>query len=147
MPCISLHKSKEGFDELALDLSPLRTPDSFRRIAEQVAETETGAAIEPLVQRAPEDGAAAAERELVLDFRREDDSLRIAFLTEPIYRLPMYTLSWREERSAAKERAGRLALRFGAGELGFKGPQDSTSRGPPQVKAGKSRQSGGYGIG
>eukprot|EP00961_Rhodomonas_salina_P179833 2426985-Rhodomonas_salina.1 len=73
--------------------------------------------------------------------------MHVEFASEPIYRLPMYVVCWKDVRSAAKQRAARLAASFNTQVAPGKGKPDSLSRGSPDVKAGKSRRSGGYGIG
>ena len=73
--------------------------------------------------------------------------LKEAFLTHPIHRLPMYCVCWELERSTAKSVAKDIALAFECMEMGAKASGASLVRGMPKVKAGKSRQHGGYGIG
>lgn len=68
-------------------------------------------------------------------------------MTQPIHRLPMYTVSWTMERAAAKTLAGRLGTAFSCMETGAKARNSSRDRGMPMVKPGKSRQHGGFGIG
>ena len=67
-----------------------------------------------------------------------------AYRDDPIYRLPMYAVVWRRPRSEAKTLAKSLAERFGIAEA----PKGRGKvKGAPKVKPGKSRRSGGYGIG
>jgi hypothetical protein len=68
-----------------------------------------------------------------------------AYRTEPIYRLPMYAVSWVRPRSDAKALAKALAARFSTATRS--GGGRAKARGAPDRAHGKSRRHGGYGIG
>lgn len=126
-PAIFVHKGREGADEVCVDLSPLRTPLDFGGAAAQLVADEAGGELEL--------EAAAAEL----------PELAKAFATEPIYRLPAMAVAWRLPRAEAKALAKRLAA--GLGTAAATGDGRAKARGAPRVKPGKSRRSGGYGIG
>ena len=157
VPAIYLFKNKDGIDEVVLDLSPLRVPELFLEVATQCAGVAPGGMVEALdggdgeieMDAAGEDveertslSSEAAGRETALT-----TELKEAFLAQPIHRLPMYSVCWELERSAAKAVAKDIAQAFECMETGAKAGGASLVRGMPKVKAGKSRQHGGYGIG
>mmetsp|Transcript_24030 Transcript_24030/g.78177 ORF Transcript_24030/g.78177 Transcript_24030/m.78177 type:complete len:299 (-) Transcript_24030:898-1794(-) len=120
IPVISLYKDKTGYDEVVLDLSPLRVPDHFLDIATFCANSLPGAKMEALEEDEetgtygiPEDKAdLVEERE---KFLREN--LKSAYANDPIYRLPMYVVSWIVQRNEAKELAKKLAGAFETAEV------------------------------
>jgi len=79
------------------------------------------------------------------------------WLEFPIYRLPEQATRWRLPRQGAKELAKALAAHWGTasdtagggggGKTKVNKKGGSMKRGMPQIKPGKSRRSGGYGIG
>jgi len=76
------------------------------------------------------------------------------WLEFPIYRLPEQATRWRLPRQGAKELAKALAAHWGtvsatagSGKTKANKQGDTSKRGMPQIKPGKSRRSGGYGIG
>lgn len=78
------------------------------------------------------------------------------WLAFPIYRLPVQATRWRLPRQGAKELAKALAAHWGTASDTAGGGSSkirankkggSMKRGMPQIKPGKSRRSGGYGIG
>jgi len=150
VPAIYLHKSSDAADELLADLSPLRTPLSFESAAawclvdapDGVIEFEGSAAITADDDEEAEEAVADANASGAFDL----EALVDAYREEPIHRLPMYAVVWRRPRSEAKQLAKRLAER-----LATVAPKESKgrakARGAPSVKPGKSRRSGGYGIG
>lgn len=157
VPAVYLFKNKDGVDEVVLDLSPLRLPELFLEVATKCAGAAPGGIVEALdgddvgmeldaAGWSDEEASAlssdAAAREAVLT-----TELKEAFLAQPIHRLPMYSVCWELERSAAKVVAKNIAEAFGCMETGAKAGGASLVRGMPKVKAGKSRQHGGYGIG
>ena len=164
VPVVYLYKNKDGMDEVVLDLSPLRVPDSFLQLAVQCSEAAPGGVVEALeaggllagldgddelAEHAGEEqqgGASLSEGSAVRETTLTSE-LKEAYVTQPIHRLPMYTVSWTMERSSAKGLCARLASGFQCMEVGAKAAGASLKRGMPQVKAGKSRQHGGYGIG
>lgn len=71
-----------------------------------------------------------------------------AYLRDPIYALPMYAVAWRRPRPEAKKLAQGLASALGTAETkGGVAKGRRKARGAPDVKPGKSRRHGGYGIG
>lgn len=158
--CLVLLPQGREVDELILDLSPLRTPEQFHNIAqfclsqpdfiggrleakEMLPEGEDhtsldagGEGSDRQDQTSSHQMASSAVN--ILKARADD------FLTLPIYRLPMYALSWERPRSEAKANAKALAqLLKTASETKGRPKQ----LGGPKVKPGKSRRHGGYGIG
>mmetsp|Transcript_152883 Transcript_152883/g.292808 ORF Transcript_152883/g.292808 Transcript_152883/m.292808 type:complete len:328 (+) Transcript_152883:90-1073(+) len=125
-PAIYLFKDKEGNDDLCVDLSPLRTPLKFKEAAEFCLSIAPGGVIEA-------EGGTDPDHFL---------SLVDEFRDDPIHRLPGFTVSWTLQRSDAKVVAKHLAETFGTGER--KGRRKS--EGLPNIKPGKSRRHGGYGI-
>ena len=80
----------------------------------------------------------------------ELSALADAYREQPIHRLPMYAVAWVRPRPEAKAHARLLAQRLGTAEAAKKGGGDKgrvKAKGAPRVKPGKSRRSGGYGIG
>ena len=121
LACLVLHKGNP-FDELVLDLSPLRAPGRFTEAAAfclSLPGAEGGVIVEAgssLSSELPTDakgaegaagtvGAEGAEGEQsaadILAARAE------AFATEPIYRLPSLAISWARPRPEAKALVGQ----------------------------------------
>ena len=153
VPAIFLHKGAEGVDEVVVDLTPLRSPQAYPLAAESCLEVAADGRVEPA---APRDLAwmelsalheAEASTNQQEEYKTADDNLPVeeeAYRREPIYRLPMYTVSWLRPRSEAKALAKELAVRF---ETAGKGNRGRTkARGAPRRTPGKSRRHGGYGI-
>lgn len=147
---IFVHKGGDGVDEVVIDFSPLRAPEHFASAASLCLE-EDGAADGCVEPHAPRD---VSFMELAGNEQDEEgvdaaaatvEAASEAYRTLPIYRLPMYAVSWVRPRSDAKALAKALAQRFATG--GKAGAGRAKSRGAPQRKAGKSRRHGGYGIG
>ena len=120
---ISLLKQADGMDTVVMDLSPLREPDDVEKVAENT------------LSEYPQNGSL---------FRQEvDEETSDGWITQPIYRLPPCNIVWEGvQRSEAKTLAKQLAEKFGTAE-GKRAK--STKR--PNIKAGKNRRHGGYGIG
>jgi len=174
--CIVLHKSNTGVeDEVVMDLSPLRFPKDFKRIENilqnnDVAvssndDDESGSSSMEIQQLLK----PYAEHELNTVRSNDDDEKSSWMATEtvesskenrevdedkaeeeedwenrPIYQLPPYYVSWgRLPRSNAKTLSKLLSVEFQVPD-----PQAAKkSRKSKGIKAGKSRRSGGYGIG
>ena len=151
VPVVYLYKGSQGIDEVQLDLSPLRIPNEFHALALKCAGAAPGAVLEAYEA----DGAIAESEEDrqqqqlqgggVIGSPAAMDSqlvavLTEAYVTEPIHRVPMYSVCWSLERSEAKDLCKRLAAAFECMEEGAKAGGASRTRGMPQVKAGKSRQ-------
>lgn len=171
-PAIYIHKANDGNDELVVDLSPLRTPADFEAVATYCLASSgcLDGAIEfdgsvADAQDDDDDDVIAAD-----DVKDEGDSsssgqslfrvedLVDAYRDEPIYRVPMYAVVWTRQRADAKSLAKTLAGLLGTADAraGGKGKGGGASkankgrrkeRGAPDVKPGKSRRHGGYGIG
>lgn len=120
-PSIILHKGNPGEDALVLDLSPLRTPVEFSRIAQDCA-------------------SLFPDPDVCFQEGMDDDDE--VWWTRPIYQLPPFCVAWELGRSEAKTRAKELAIQFGTAE-----GKRAKSKKPTGVKPGKSRRHGGYGIG
>ena len=138
-PCLVLHKSSDGLeDEVAVDLSPLRTPRDFAATRDwvlgSVGSVGSGDAL-LLVEDADEDDWQAMEGDA--DVPLGDD----AWETQPIYHLAPFYLRWKLPRAEAKALAKTLAGLFGTAEGKAAKPARKSN-----VKAGKGRRHGGYGI-
>ena len=153
------------------DLLPSGATDKFLALATQCASAAPGGVVEALENGLDpsdlsQESAADEEACSTLDVVEEAavgssggseqgdavaglmlGQLKEEYLTQPIHRLPMYTVSWTMERAAAKTLAGRLGTAFSCMEIGAKARNSSRDRGMPMVKPGKSRQHGGFGIG
>ena len=132
VPAIYLHKSHDGNDEVVADLSPLRTPLAFEQAAAFCLADAPDGSVEFEGQG---DGGDAFNLEELVE----------AYRDEHIYRVPMYAVVWPRPRSEAKALAKGLAERLATAEKKPKGR--GKAKGAPAVKPGKSRRSGGYGIG
>jgi len=158
---IFLHKGRE-VDEVLVDLSPLRTPDEFENAAHFCLSQSASScgrlqAYSDERIRAPtveqtgrssvnnDDEADVSEKD---EFTVTSDEIVRAraedYLTAPIHRLPMYTISWERPRPEAKALAKFLAELLSTA-VEKKGRQKAL--GGPQVTPGKGRRHGGYGIG
>ena len=148
---IVLHKGSTGTDELVCDLSPLRNPEIFDRVANKCLELQEGG--EVVFQ-----GSGSEDLGFDQEEETEDLSMTLGIVdqainenkkssddgpweTRPIYQLPPYCISWELQRSEAKALGKSLAKTFSTIE-GIK-----VSKKPIGVKAGKGRRHGGYGIG
>jgi hypothetical protein len=142
--CIVLHKGNTGMDdELVIDLSPLRLPDTFESVGKDVISlidlpVETGELdVDDNVTGDTDDNDKDEEEE-----KEEDESSLLAWEERPIYQLRPYCISWVTDRSEGKKLGKRLASVFQTAE-----PKASKSKNPKHRKPGKNRRSGGYGIG
>jgi len=135
---IALHKGNTGVDELVVDISPLRVPDTFEVLEKEII---IFAGI-PTSYKSSEDNTHdlldETDIQSVASSGQEDDP----FNTRPIYQLPPYCISWEIQRSDGKVLGKKLAQQFGTIEKNV-----SKSKKPRNVKPGKMRRSGGYGIG
>ena len=140
---------EEGYDEhkgggRILGVELVETDDNVNVPAAAEAFVESLEAIGPLQRNDYDDVQEEGE---------DDDTLQIdatseAVMTKPIYQLASYCVQWELPRPDAKSLAKKLATVFGTPE----GKSDAvagvgTSKKPGGVKPGKSRRSGGYGIG
>jgi hypothetical protein len=144
-PAVYLHKGPDGNDEVVADLSPLRTPSTFAEAADycRISTEALDGVVEFESLAGAEDGEEG-DADGLLDLAALGDAYR----DEPIYRVPMYAVVWRRPRAEAKALAKALSERLGtaaAVESAAKGR--AKARGAPRVKPGRSRKSGGYGIG
>ena len=135
---IVLYKKSSGLDdEISVDLSPLRLPESFDKIASACGD------LSPLGEDGPfiksERSWATDDHDSVDDDEAIDDD---PWGERPIYQLSPYCLSWELPRSDAKQLGKQLAAMFKTVEK-----KATKSRKPIHVKPGKNRRSGGYGIG
>jgi hypothetical protein len=144
--CIVLHKGNSGIDQLVVDLSPLRLPETFVQLENDLIK---------FVDLIP--SYKSSEEEYFVNNKVDDDisnnvtdneeiqdeaDMDAAWETRPIYQLPAYYISWDVERSQGKALGKILAEQFKTVEINV-----STSKKPIHVKPGKSRRHGGYGIG
>jgi len=160
--CICLHKGGQSgraeLDQLLLDLSPLRVPAAFPDAAAFCLAADgaadgcvNGLEAMPTLEEEQEeqqeqeslpppgaDSVAASPYDAILAARQAD------YATMPIHRLPKYLVAWDRPRSEAKTLAKLLTVRLGTADPKPKGRRKS--QGGPQIKAGKSRKHGGYGI-
>jgi hypothetical protein len=151
---IVLHKGNTGLDELVVDISPLRHPEIFHRVAQVCLKHQEGG--ETMFQgRDRRDEALQVTIENVLaqdpamtqgiaqDRTEDETSAEISsWEVRPIYQLPPYFISWELPRNEAKILGKKMAKLFDTIE-----ETASPSRKPVGVKPGKGRQHGGYGIG
>ena len=151
VPAIYIHKSRDGLDdELVVDLSPLRTPLTFQDAAAYCMAEASGGVVElegsAIVEDESSDAALEAQADdadavALIDVTQLAD----AYASEPIYRLPMYAVSWVTTRAEAKQLAKQIAAKLSTAESASKGRRKE--KGAPNIKPGKSRRHGGYGIG
>ena len=144
--CIVLHKGSTGEDELVVDLSPLRLPQTFDEVATAcLAYSEIPGLIEAGFTPPNDDEDGDAE-ENEREEEGEDEFQALAeedpFGSRPIYQLPPYNIAWTLNRSEAKSLGKKMAKAFDTAEA--KAPK---SKKPQHVKPGKGRRHGGYGIG
>lgn len=132
---IVLHKGNTGIDDLVVDLSPLRNPTEFDKVATVCLDFQSDGQV-VFQQDSGFDEAHGEEEE------KETSEAENPWETRPIYQLPPYCIAWELERNDAKALAKKMAQLFDTAE-GIKAP----SKKPIGVKAGKSRRHGGYGIG
>lgn len=130
---IVLHKGNTGLDELVVDISPLRMPETFDDIALVFQEKYEGAEI--VYQRSVSD-----EKEN--DGEYASGNPLEASENHPIYQLPPFCIAWELGRSDAKVRAKEIAEL-----LLTKEAKKAPSKKPVGIKPGKRRRHGGYGIG
>jgi hypothetical protein len=134
---VILLKGHTGLDELIVDLSPLRNPETFEEIANVCLEQKEGGELvfqSSVVEESEED---------VEEFSKSSFNDEISpWESRPIYQLPPYCVTWELPRSEAKALGKQMAAMFDTVE-GKMAP----SKKPVGVKAGKSRRHGGYGIG
>ena len=135
---IVLHKGNTGIDDnLVVDLSPLRNPQEFERIATVCLNVQSGG--EVIFQDAI--GLDSLENNQEDDHEISVDTDN-PWETRPIYQLPPFCIAWELPRSDAKALAKKMAELFDSAE-GKRAP----SKKPIGVKPGRSRRHGGYGIG
>jgi hypothetical protein len=122
-------------DELIVDLSPLRNPETFEDIASVCLEQNEGGEVvfqSSVVEESQDD-----------DKEKDSHSDEICpWESRPIYQLPPYCVAWELPRSQAKSLGKKMAEMFDTVE-----GKIAPSKKPVGVKAGKSRRHGGYGIG
>lgn len=138
--CITLHKGNTGLDELVVDFSPLRLPESFEQLEKDMIEF---VGLPSLYKASDEhENVNVDESELdnadAVEAKLDEDP----WDSRPIYQLPTYIISWEIQRSDGKALGKKLAKEFETIEA-----TASKSKKPNHVKPGKNRSSGGYGIG
>ena len=135
--CIALHKGNTGMDELVVDVSPLRLPETFKDIEQNLVDF---VGLETSYRESENEQEDLDESEV--DIVDSGDSDEDFYDSRPIYQLPPNCISWEVERSEGKKLGKTLAKQFNTIEANA-----SKSKKPRNVKAGKNRRSGGYGIG
>ena len=152
-PSIVLHKSTSPNsmqDRVVLDLSPLRTPEQFLSVTQQCLQY-----IEDQVERK---NNIKLIYEIENEFDRDDDindddqqdegdvttmEDGTIWETSPIYHISPYYIIWNiSDRSMGKELCKSLAKFFQAPL-----PTHKQRKKPKNIKHGKNRRHGGYGIG
>jgi hypothetical protein len=132
-----LHKGiHAGMDELIVDLSPLRNPETFDQVANACLGQKEGG--EVVFQGSGMEGSEEEEDEETVDAANE---LLTPWETRPIYQLPPYCIAWELERSDAKALGKKMAEMFDTAE-----GKIAPSKKPVGVNPGKGRRHGGYGI-
>ena len=137
MPSIALQKSSTGTADVVLvDLSPLRRPLDFDAVRDELHGSDELARLVAPTQIGDGDDADPPVE--------EGDE----WTARPIHQLPRYELAWASPtRGGAKAFAKDVAAAFGfKAPKASKAPGGGPKRGAPQVKAGKGRRHGGYGI-
>eukprot|EP00571_Detonula_confervacea_P006874 CAMPEP_0172318862 /NCGR_PEP_ID=MMETSP1058-20130122/36059_1 /TAXON_ID=83371 /ORGANISM="Detonula confervacea, Strain CCMP 353" /LENGTH=212 /DNA_ID=CAMNT_0013033783 /DNA_START=272 /DNA_END=910 /DNA_ORIENTATION=+ len=149
-PAIVLHKlspnSSGGVDNgdmLVVDLSPLRLPDEFERVEQELkervlAEYNVQSQILELQEEISVDETDEIE---ILDGNANDDG-DDDWETRPIYQLSPHSFSWELSRQQGKQVGKFLGNLFDNVEMSA-----TNSKKPKGVKPGKGRRHGGYGIG
>lgn len=157
-------------DQVVLDLSPLRlSKASLQYVATKILEEGYdgqkggGRILETQVDGTDDDNVELAAEAIQSNLRQVDedessedtagdddllmeDATSDAVRTRPIYQLAPYCVQWELPRPDAKALGKKLANVFGTSE-GKAGTDVGASTKPRGVKPGKSRRSGGYGIG
>ena len=140
-PAIVLHKlsptsSGDHEDKLVVDLSPLRFPEEFDTVGNELkAMVRAEYNLESFMYSGEEEQDTDDEE---LDIVETDDQ----YETRPIYQLPPFLLGWNVSRQEGKKIGKYLAETFDTIEKSA-----SKSKKQRGVKPGKGRRSGGYGIG
>ena len=140
-PAIVLHKLKptssgDHEDKLVIDLSPLRLPDEFESVSKEVDE------IIKAEFNLDSFSFASIDEEGEGEDVEQWDSLTEQYSTRPIYQLPPFQLGWNVSRQE-----GKVLGKFLAGIFDTIEKSVSPSKKQRGLKPGKSRRSGGYGIG
>lgn len=167
IPAVYIHKGSAGDDEVVVDLSPLRAPAQFEAAAAFCLSLETaggtleayegiGTGIDAADELSSTDAVAlsvAGPPAEPINQERSDvvEEFMLAreaeYSSEPLHRLPKYTVAWLRPRPEAKGLAKMLAEQLGTAQPTKGNKGRSKSMGGPRVKPGKSRRHGGYGIG
>jgi hypothetical protein len=135
--CIVLHKGNTGIDELVVDISTLRYPETFEQVAEVCLHAQMGGEV---IFQASGTTLEEEDDEFQLEITEKEKS---SWETRPIYQLPPYYITWELlPRAEAKNLGKKLAEMFETAKEN-KAPSEK----PFGVKPGKSRRHGGYGIG
>lgn len=139
---IVLHKDKTGVDEIVIDLSPLRCDGAFYDVGVKCIECQPGGEI--FFGKSNENNLPTISEHIdaeEIEWREEGSDI-LSWSERPIYQLPPYYIAWRLPRGEAKAVGKKLASLFDTVENAAVG-----SKKPIDVKHGKGRRHGGYGIG
>ncbi len=143
-PAIVLHKlsptsSGDHEDKLVVDLSPLRFPEEFDTVGNELkAMILAEYNLESFIDSGEEEQDAEDDEGLGIVEASDEDQ----YETRPIYQLPPFQLEWNVSRQEGKKIGKHLAEIFDTIEKSA-----SKSKKQRGVKPGKGRRSGGYGIG
>ena len=143
-PAIVLHKlsptsSGDHEDKLVVDLSPLRFPEEFDTVGNELkAMIQAEYNLESFIDSEEEEKDAEDDEGLGIVEASDEDQ----YGTRPIYQLPPFQLEWNVSRQEGKKIGKYLADIFDTIEKSA-----SKSKKQRGVKPGKGRRSGGYGIG
>jgi len=148
-PAIMLHKGGGDLDEVLIDLSPLRVPGAFEEAVGVCLTLAPDGLAEPLAPRDPSflelsQGGFANEDQAPAPTAPEPSgpearaAVAEAYAELPIFKLPIYAVSWLRPRSEAKALARRLAAAFGTPATGTI-PSASKHPKDPKGKAKRRR--------
>jgi hypothetical protein len=133
-PCIVLHKQNTGYDTVVVDVSPLRNTKLFPIVAHQCQQR-----LDDKIQQ------SSSLSPLLWDDPSNSIIPEVSWRRLPIYQLPPYTITWESiPRSDAKRLCQALAETFQTMEGKIK--RDHHAHKSKNVRPGKNRRHGGYGI-
>ena len=152
-PMIVMHKlspnssGEDHADKLVVDLSPLRLPDEFELVGNELKkrilaefDVESSQMVNSDEKSIDIDVDDATNRIILEDNNGNTD--KDDYETRPIYQIPSHLYIWEVSRQEGKNIGKYLGQLFGNVEENV-----SKTTKPKGVKPGKSRRHGGYGIG
>ena len=138
-------------DKLVVDLSPLRLPDEFEVVGNELKkrilaefDVESSQMVNSDEKSIDIDDIddATTNRIILEDNNGNSNTDKDDYETRPIYQIPSHYISWEVSRKEGKNIGKYLGQLFGNVEKNV-----SKTTKPKGVKPGKSRRHGGYGIG